>query len=409
MLKRFLLIFFVLLTACSKQAEEITVNEEYISPIKDVFLFGELDPNVRAEIKKANGGKDYSNYLFKMLNKNIYMEDLCDINGNTINLTNYDEIVLEVVSIECNHCMKLIKNHLNEMINNEYQLIQYFNVGNTEDIIEFYDSLGIDIPKELIIIPNDEGMYEYVKEYLVCETYPTLVSYVNNKVSFVGTGEYEDTTMDAFYDISFNNRLDKLVDKNGNDLLSILRDIEDVKNDLSIENREKIASIDNDLSTIESTYKVMGSICDYTKISNDKSNIYMNEIDDFNTYKDKNVVLLYTFLRGDEKDDERIDFINSLIDSNDNYEYIVVFVEGLESSSTVYKKINKKFNCPVVSVLGYMPEDFYKIGINQYPTAFFIRKGTFTGAYSNIESIDKFDIALDMFLSEECIALVKNN
>lgn len=409
MLKKISLVLLLLVAACGKQTEESYIDERYVDPVKDVFLFGELDANTKVDIKKANGNKDYSNYQFKMLGKDCYKDNIIDINGNTINLNNYDNVVFEIVSIECNHCRELISNHLDEMLSYDVTLVQYFNIGKAESIIKFYDELGINIPDNLIIIPTNANIHDYIKDYLSVETYPTLVSFVNGKVSFVATGEFDDISMEYFYDISFNNQLTNLVDKNGNDLLSLLREPEDVKAQLSIENQEKIASIDNNQSTIDATYKVIGSSCDFDKISNHKSEIYMNEITDFSIYKDKELVLLYTYLRGDEKDDERVDFINSLIDSNKKYEYIVVLVEGLESSSTIYKGMLKKYKCPTISVLGYMPDDFYKIGINAYPTAFFIRKGTFTGAYSNVKDIDMFNIALDIFLSDDCVALLRNN
>lgn len=409
MLKKLFVVLLLLLTACNTKHEEIITDEKYIDPVMDVFLFGELDPNMKVEIKKANGNKDFSNYQFKMLGKDVYKNDLIDINGNTINLGDYKQVLLEIVSTECNHCRKLIENHLNEMLNHDIKIIQYFNIGDSEAINKFYEDLNIKIPDDLIIIASDDNMHDYIKDYLGLETYPTLISFVDGKVSFVSTGEYEDISMDNFYDLSFNNPLKNLVDKDGNDLLSLYRDIDDVKKQISKQNQEKIASIDNDQSTIEATYKVIGSTCDFDIISNDKSNIYMNEVDDFSVYKDKDLVLLYTYLRGEEKDEDRVNFINSLIDSNDNYEYLVIFVEGLESSSKVYKNMANKFKCPVVSVLGYIPEDFYKVGLAAYPSAFFIRKGTYTGAYSNIENIEKFNIALDIFLSDNSVALLKNN
>lgn len=409
MCKKFLVVLLILLTACGTKPIENKIEEQYVSPVRDIFLFGELDPNTKVDIKKANGNKDYSNYQFKMLGKDTYTNDLTDINNNIINLSDYKQVLLEIVSVECNHCKKLIENHLDEMLGHDIPIIQYFNIGNRDSIINFYKDIDIAIPDNLIIVASDDGMHDYIKDYLNVETYPTLISYVDGKVSFVSTGEYEDISMDAFYDLSFNNILTDLLNKDGNDLLSLYRDIEDVKKQISEENQEKIASIDNDQSSIEATYKVIGSSCDFEKISNDKSSIYMNEIDDFSTYKDKDLVLLYTYLRGNEKDNDRVDFINSLIDSNNNYEYIVIFVEGLEASSKVYKNMNNKFKCPVVSVLGYIPEDFYKVGLAAYPSAFFIRKGTYTGAYSNIKNIEKFNIALDIFLSDNSVALLKNN
>ena len=118
--------------------------------------------------------------------------------------------------------------------------------------------------------------------------------------------------------------------------------------------------------------------------------------------------LFYLCLKDVDQIDD-LEFINSLINSNSEYTYIVVLVEGLEGSSKIYKQINYKLNCPVVSVLGYLPDAFYPIGMANYPSAIFIKKGIYTGIYSNIESISKFNDALDLFLSDSCLALIKNN
>lgn len=414
MLKKiFVLSLLFLLVACNANKQEVIEIKDYIDPAKDVFLFDEIDENLKEIIKKANGNKDYNNYQFKMLNKEVYKDNLKDIDGNDFCFIN-DSIgsyILEIVSVDCSHCKDMVKSHIQYMNDSNIKTIQYFNVGDKQDILDFYLELDIDIPNNITIIPHDDGMNDYIKNELKAESYPSLIAYYNNKVSFMEYGDINEEELEAFYQLGFNNTLlidNSLKDINGNDLLSLDRSIEDVEESLSDENINKLESLDNNNKTKDMTLKIIGTKCNYDEISNDKSSIHINEIGDYSVYKNKDVVLLYTYFRSTD-DTDRIDFINSLIESNSEVEYIVVLIEGLEPTSSIYKSMNKKFKAKVTSVLGYTPEDFFKFGISDYPTALFIEKGTFTGAYSNIDGIDNFNKAIDMFIGDNSIALKTNN
>lgn len=417
MFKRFsIILLIVLLTACQNKEADVVVNKkeeikEYLNPIKDKVLFDEItNPKTKTRIKVANGNKDYQNYQFKMFNKPSYNGELVDINGNVVNLMNIKTYVLEIVSVECSHCKKLITNHMGKMLDSSYPLIQYFNVGNKQDIYDFYSELGIKMPNNAIIVEHDDDMQDYIKNTIQISNYPTLVSYVNNSVTFDSYGELEDIELNEYYNISFKETLTKneLVNAKGEDILSLDWSLEDVEHSFSKENLEKIDGINNDEYTKELVFKLVGSKVNFDVISNDKNDIYVNEIDDYSYYKDKDLVIFYTFFKKDE-DFERIKFINELIALHDEYEYIAVLIEGFDTSSKMYRSYDSKLNCKVVSNLGYMPDDFYKVGIANYPTAVFVEKGTFTGGYSNINSIDNYEKALDMFFGENSIALKSNN
>lgn len=406
MLKKILIILsaLMLVSCADKPIEE--PQKEYIDPQTDIFIFGELDETNKAIIKKANGNKDYKNNQFKMLNKDVYSNDLIDIDGNKVNFKDFDKFVLEVVSTTCEHCHKMIEEHLDEMLERGITLVQYFNNANDYDVREFYNDLNREIPNNLIVISRDEQLYEYLHDYLVLESYPTLISYVDNKVTFNKNGDISTDELNAYYEVSFNNILAN--DENIINAIAICRTREDVINSFSKENLEKINSLDNDSHTLDFTLNIIGKKLEFDRISNDKSSVYINEIDSYDEYKESDLVLLYTHLGSDE-DISKINYINKLINSNDKVKYIVVLVEGLESSSNIYKDIEPKFVCPVVSVLGYIPNDFYTIGFRNYPSALFVEKSTFVGAYSNINSIDNFNKAIDMFIGDNSIALIDNN
>lgn len=397
-----------LLAGCSPKQEEIEEDIEYIDPVKDIFIFSALNENTQNRIRRANSNKDYSNYQFKMLFKDVYEGKVQDIEGNTIDLTESEKLILEVVSVDCAHCKKQ-----NELINEfvEYfdgTFIQYFNVGTKEEIMEFYGDMQI--PEDLIIVERDEELKEYLLHELGIKKYPTTLGYYEGKLSFMNDGECDLIGFREFCDISFDKRLgeDDFLDENGDDLLNVNRTIDDVKNDLSKANQELIKELDNDDYTEELTYSLMSQKVDFTKISNRKSDVYINEIDDFSVYENDELVLLYTFLR-DNSQVDRVDFINGLIEDNPDLKFIVVLIEGAESSSAALKNMPMKFRCPVVSVLGYIPEDFFRFAIAAYPTAVFVNKGVFTGGYSNILDKQTFKKASTIFLGEGCVAYKHNN
>ncbi len=411
MLKKiFIVLISFILVSCATNNEEEKLIDEYIAPVKDVFLFDELDNDLKQRIRNANGNSAFKNYQFYMLGKSIYENDLLDINGNIINFNNYDSFILEVLSTTCSHCRDSLKNNLDSLLELDTTIIQYFNVGDIDDIKNLYEDIDRSIPDNIIVIGKDEGLDDYLRNDIGIERYPTLISYKDNKISFSSIGDMDEESFKSYYEISFINILEKedLIDSEGNDLLSLNRSVDDVKNDLSIENQNKINDLDNDGYTIEATYKLMGKSVDFTKMSNDKSSPYISEVDDFTIYEDSDLVLLFTFLK-DETQSERIEYINELITSNDEVEYLLVLIEGIDNSSSAYKKMDIKANCPVVSVEGYIPQDFFIIGITSYPTALFIRNGVYTGVYSNIENTIKFNQAIEMFLGDTCISLTRNN
>ena len=408
MLKKLIILLFILLVSCdSKQV--INEEKQYIDPINDLYIFDELNTNNQELINLATGNKEYRNEQFKMLYKDIYCKDIVDIFGNKYNLSKYDNLVFEVVSVECEHCKNFIKEHSNNLLSHGIQVVQYFNVGNKDEIINFYNDMDMEIPNNIIVVEKNDDLYSYVKDYIRIVKYPSLISYKNGKVSFMVDGEKNDSNLNAFYNISFINPLtiEDLSNEDGNSYIEICRNENDVLNSLSDDNLSKLKSLDNDDNTVSYTSKLIGSKVDYDNMSGHKDSTYISDIEDYSYYKDKNVVLLFTYLN-DASEIEKINEINNIIAMNDNLEYIVVLVEGMESSSNIYRSMPIKFNCKVVSVLGYIPNDFFKLGIKNYPTAFFIESGTYTGAYSNIEK-DRFNEAIDLFIGDNSIALVGNN
>jgi thiol-disulfide isomerase/thioredoxin len=409
MTRKIISLFLILcLWGCQKQIPEETVcEEEYIDPLKDVFIFDELDDSLKEKIKKANCNNDYKNYQFEMLGKGLPDQVLTDIIGNEVDLKSKDRFYLEVVSVECSHCRKQLGVIADLVKDSDIPFIQYFNVGNKEEILDLYADQNIEIPEKLTVISEEESMKDYVKNELGLRQYPTLIAFDKGKAVFTVTGEIDEESFEAIEEISYKDPLDM-------DLIQekrkLNRSVEDLIGDLSEENIAKLEALDHDDYSRELTYQLMGKKLDFNEISNRKSEVYINQIDDFSVYEDKKPVLIYTYLRDNsEAEKEKVKFINELISGNDDVEFIVVLIEGMESSSAALKNMDIGFGCPVVSVLGRMPDDFFRFGLIAYPTAVFVDKGTFTGAYSDIESKEKLAEAIDLFLSDESIAYKRNN
>lgn len=410
----FTLMISCLLFSCAKKDVPDTPKkeetQEYIDPVKDVFIFGEIEPDLRGKLKVANCHSDMNNYQFAMLEKDVYDGELTDIDGNTVNLKDLDAFYMEIVSVNCSHCRKQL--HVMESLieKDKIPFVQYFNVGNGEEILDMYENEGIELPENMIIIAEDEGMKEYVKDTLKMKSYPTLLTFRQGKITFDAVGELDEESFDQVREFGFTDILDvhELKDAEGRQLLDLNRSIDDLKDDLSQDSIAKIEALDNDDYTADLTYRLMGRKLDFNLISNPRSDVYFNEIDDYSVYENEELVLLYTCLR-DNSETEKVEFINELIASDPDLKYIVVLIEGLESSSAAVKNMEIRFNCPIVSVLGRMPDDFFGFGLVNYPTAVFVEKGTFTGAYSNIADKEKFAEAIGVFLKDGCIAYKQNN
>ena len=401
-----ILLLLLLLCSCQNQNSNTFINErEYIEPISSVNISDNIDSTLNNRIIKANKNQEFLNYQFKMLFKDVYSNDIKDINDNTINLKDYNDFVLEIVSTNCSHCKNQI-HIMNDLIEvSNITLIQYFNVGDSQDISRFYEDEGIEILDNKIIIPSNDELRNYVRQYLNIKFYPTFIAFKDNKVSFVVSGELNESQFNNFIDIGLKNTLseDDFLDKDGNSYILLDRDAEAVKNSISLDNQKELNRIDNDNYTADLTYSLIGKKFNFDNANGSKKNIYFNQVDDYNYYLDKQLVVFYLTIK--ESDEQLINDINSLID--EKYEYLVILNENSNSSNNL-KKMQNTFKCKVVSSLGYLPDEFNNIAIKNYPSVIFIDRGVITGAYSSMDIKDYPD-ALEIFLSDNSIAYKENN
>ena len=410
MFKKLLLILLLLCVSCTKTEETNHNDKQYIEPMKDVLLFDEIDPKLQDRLQAANNDAYYQNYQFQMLFQDAYDGTLNDIDGNPFRFDEHEKVWLEIVSVNCGHCRNQLS-YVNEILKyDDVTFVQYFNVGTEEEIRELYAQQDLKIPEDLIVISRDDEFRQYITDTLRVKLYPTLIAYDQGRVSFVNAGEMEMQTLSAVYEIGFVDKISRseLVTKKGEDLLAINRSMEDVEASLSEENREKLSELDHDGKTRELTLSMIGKTIDYQKYGTSSNSVYIDEVKDFSRYQDKRTVYIYTYLR-DNSETDKVEFINELIHSDESYDYVVILMEGLESSSAALRHMDLSFDAPVVSSLARVPADLLKFGLVSYPSAIFADEGVFTGCYSDIQSIEEFKKALQLFLSDASLAYLENN
>ena len=322
-------------------------------------------------------------------------------------MKDYDRVFFEVVSVKCSHCRRML-HQLQEMEKpSDVLFVQYFNVGEKQEICDLYAEEEVTMRKDFFLVAHQDELADYIRHDLKIESYPTLICFKDGKVTFSIVGEFDQTKWPLITDISFANPLsrEELSDEKGNYLPDLIRTSDDVKASLSKENQEKLESLGSESEKL--TLKRMGKTFSFAIVRTSHSSVYYNEIEDYSSYADKELVIFYDDLNeGDPK--EKIALVNELIKTQADREYIVVLDEGMASSSSVLENSGMRYECPVISMLSAIPEDFIDYEIGSYPSAVFVEKGTVTGVCTQLDE-KRYKMAAEFFLSEGCIARKDNN
>lgn len=401
-------LLLILLTACSAQAiddKPIPEIKEYIEPSSDVEIFDYLNKETHDLLYKANNNEDIKAYILEYLGKDLVDYTFTDYYGNQYNLGDFSDkkLMIEVSANWCTHCMKQASEYNDDLLAN-YQdicIIQYFNEGNKELIDAFYKEIGKPIPSNIIVVPEDEMFSNLLLSNYNPMYYPGFLLFNEGKLTFMRIAEFTKEEMDLAYDVAYNNALDlnKLTDENGKSIFTYRRSTNDVKEDLSEENIHKLEQLDNDHYTVNETLKFMGRKFDfYNQLENDSN---FNAETNFLEYEDKNLVIVYLY----EPDEQSIQLINDYYDGHGEDISVVV----LNTADLGCEKMAEQISPPVISIMNQVPEILNDINFVSYPSCVFVEKGTITGTYSNIENIEMFNKATDMFIGDNSIALKNNN
>ena len=405
MIRKILICLLILLCSCSRKEEENKI--EYIDPVKDLFVFGELAQETADRIRNANADQEFRNYQFRMLEKEVYPETVYDINDDPVDLTGHDRVFLDIVSVKCSHCRKQLHQLEETDLDPDTLFIQYFNVGDAQAIRDLYAEEGLTMRDDIFIIPHSDELENYIRYDLKIENYPTLICFKDGKVTFSVVGEFNADKWPLITDIGFDHALsrEELSDAQGNYLPDLIRGTEEVKASLSAENQQKLEELGKESEKL--TLKRIGKTFSFTVTKTSHSDVYINEIEDYSGYEDKELVIFYEDLNSGDPV-AKISLINELIEETEGREYIVVLNEGMGSSSAILRNSGLHFECPVISMLSAIPEDFLDYEIGDYPSAVFVEKGTLTGVCTNLD-MERYRKASEIFLGDGCIARKDNN
>lgn len=416
MKKIILILMMFLLCACGSNAVDLnelnnddtdstTTSLDFIEPVGTESVFKYLNDDTKSLLYKANDNKSLDNSTLQNLGKELIGVQIVSYDGQTINLSDYKDskLVIEVVASWCSHCKDQALNYNDELLNalgEDATLIQYFANGDSSNVESFYKEVGVDIPSDIIVGLNDNDVSNKLVDAYGLEMTPTFYFFNNGILTWTTTGTVSASKYELFKDVAFDNALDlnKLTDSDGVSILDYIRDEDDVKNDLSQENYNKLVSLDNDDYTIEFTLKYLGSDAGLLDQLSDDSNF--NAEANLEDYIDKEVIVIFIY----EYNTNQINMINEFTSKNGDVNVVVV-----NNSDEDNETIAKALDAPLVSIMNQVPSLFDDINFANYPTALFIKEGTITGAYSNIESSDKLLEAYNIFLTDNSIALKANN
>ena len=414
MIKRlFIILLLLLMCGCEAQIEDEKELTGYLDPISEIDLFNALKTETKKRIYEDNDNTALSSNQLKMIGRSAPDFPLIDIDGNEIDINKLDNVVFEIVATWCTHCQTETKEYLTEIVTMfpDMTFIQYFNEGTPDEIYQFYTNLNIPIPENVIVIPQDDRVHEYFNQNYLLEYYPTFIAFKKGTITCMIDQEVTFNRFCGFYDLAFNSPLksEELVNEDGVSIFELNRDMDDLYNDLSLENQKKLDDLSENKYTKELTLTKMSKSLDYYNTLDAYSGNYLREVNDYSFYIDKDVVLVYLYFESAEEALPMISLMNDCIEANPDLNYIGVLIEGEFSSSMIYNYLSEKLHAPVVSILSDIPSDFYSFTVHDFPSAVFVEKSTFTGAYTDIKNVETFNKALDMFIGDNCIALRKNN
>ena len=374
----------------------------FINPVSDDKLFSYLNKETAVLLKKANDNTDVDNATLNNIGKTLPSFSFTSYDGLTINLDDFanKKVIFEAVSTSCSHCMGQAKTNNQSIVDSLDDVIfmQYFINGTNDSVDSFYKEIGESVPSDEIILLENKEFTEYLQNNFKFEATPTFYFFNGGILSwdFVGT-----LTLEAFnnlYSVAFENALDinQLIDENGVSIFNYQRSVDDVKNDLGLDNYNKLLSLDNDEKTINLTLNNIGKTFDFYNQLDDESNFTSEVIWTDYTKGDVAIVMVNEF------NEEFLNLLNDFYRDNSDISIIVVNMSDDNNLSMA-----KLLDAPLASIMNEVPEILNSGKLGTYPSCVFIKDSIITGIYSNIESLDKLQEASNMFLGDNSIALIK--
>lgn len=403
-----LLVTLLLLCSCSYKNPKHSIDE-YVKPLNEVNFYNELADDIKETLDPLYGSVTVNNNLLQMVDKKLTDLIVEDYYGNTINFNDYQDenIILEIVQYSCEHCLKQVPLTENIVNNEGITFIQYFAWGDKEQIDDFYDRANMSMSDKVIVIPQNDELSSYVTSLEVDST-PTFLFFNHSKLTFACIAElsypmYQNIKEYAYKDNTYS--INDFVNNEGILVFDLNRSYDDVLNDLSTINKDKLAKIDN---SEEITVNVIGKELKLNELYEANENpIYT--IDSYEKYYDKPFVVFYIgYIKNNLEKDVAI--VNEFAEKHKDLNMLTILMDTKDlQTSSLFKDRKLKLSTDVVSSNAEIPKQFLDTSVVSYPAALFIQDNVFTGGCHSFASSETLERAYETFLGEESIALISNN
>ena len=395
-MRKVLVILFLILTACTNTISDNSVL--YMDPISEGSLYDVLSDDLKKRFESINNSNPVEDYVLNAIGKPITDLKIKDIDSEEFSFPKEGKVIIEAVAYWCPHCKKQIDN--NTLIASQYpdiKIFQYFNEGDKEQILEFYEDKNI--PEDIDIIPYDEDLSAYIMSFKP-QYYPTFFFFEDGVCTYICHGDIDTTRMSILYNNAFNFKKEELINNDGESIFDVYIDEDKLFNSLSVQNQQRLLDLKN---SKDLTLSIMAKEVYY-------NDLYMNDnaqysLEDFSSYIDARVVVFYLSELNLADD---IKTINKFIDKHQDIKVLSILCDNKDmNTSNEYKALNIELKGDISSSNGYLPKTLSDLKV-AYPSVVFIENNRFMGGFSDIDDT-KLEFAYNTFLGENSIALKENN
>ena len=404
------LLIVLTLTSCSQSTNNDKIVDKYIKPVNLVNFYDNLNDGLKKRLNKVYGEDKVNNNLIEMVGKEICDLIVIDYYDNPVYFRDFKQgkVLIEIVQNSCEHCKKQLP--LTEEIlekTKDITFVQYFAYGSKDQITDFYENAGMAIPKDLIIIPENKDISDFIFKLGVDAT-PTFLFCDNGIIKLAKKSELSYAQYINAFDVSYVNpfTIDDLVTNSGDSVFLGNRTTADVLNDLSIDSKDKLASIDK---AEDLTLNVIGQFVELYSLYEEDEKGAIYKLDDFTKYVNKPLVVFYlgNIRNNMEKD---ILLINSFVKKHPDLNVLTLLMDTKDVQTSIeYQKMDLELESDYVSSNARVPKQLVDTKVNEYLACLFIQDNVFTGGVSGISDIDTLERAYETFIGEDSIALIVNN
>lgn len=417
-MKKILIFIIILCLFGCKSEEELNNNDnsiiedmivdKYIEPINEVNYFDELNDDIKSDLLGVYGDSEVPNNILEMYGKEFKAVSLSDYYGNTFDFNDYLNIdfVLEISQRICNHCKKQVPLTEEILNNDDVMFIQYFANTDKTGVDEFYEESKHEIPSKLKVLVENKEMSDVISEIGVNST-PTFLFVHNNKITLACSGELSYAHYLNAKKFAFDSLIDvkSLTNSEGASVFSLSRNYDDVLNDLSTTNKDKMALVEN---CEEVTVRNIGKYVEFFTVYElgEKAPLYNLN---FKQYVNKPLVVFYLGNINDNLDDD-IRVINEFYSKYQDINMVTILMDNDDfETSLPYSKLENQLLTDVVSSGGEIVKDILDAKVITYPACIFIQDNTIVGGLNSFKNLGTLDLAYNIFMGDDSIALKENN